>query len=383
MTSPLYRRNPEGTQLGQRILAAAAELYAGHGLEWLTFRKLASRIDSTEASIYRYFHNKYQLLCYLVCKNWRSVCQELERWNRELPTVQRRSQLMLTLFPAPGQTAFDEHLRSLIPLFWLWYQARTEEDQAYSEPVIQQFAEVVEQTALALNGTPESAVQLAFMLCQSAGCLPLFEQLPDFDVLAYRQLWEKLLNAAEQPIVNDQPNAAEQANPNEHPNEHPLEDLASNIATTLATSIGSGMTTFLTTGLPAAAPGRRRLAAEASEVKAREDIKAKAGIETALEADVEIAIEADIEQGAADAGKRDYLPATVSALSSHGGFRTVITHVMVRKLSGYNLLELRDFMALPPAEQQSLLDDDRIHFISGEGQPVEKAAALGQLFPRS
>ncbi|MEZ0369623.1 MAG: TetR/AcrR family transcriptional regulator, partial [Candidatus Sericytochromatia bacterium] len=244
-------------------------LYAGHGLEWLTFRKLASRIDSTEASIYRYFHNKYQLLCYLVCKNWRSVCQELERWNRELPTVQRRSQLMLTLFPAPGQTAFDEHLRSLIPLFWLWYQARTEEDQAYSEPVIQQFAEVVEQTALALNGTPESAVQLAFMLCQSAGCLPLFEQLPDFDVLAYRQLWEKLLNAAEQPIVTDQP-VSEPASPNHQP----LEDLASNIATTLATSIGTGMPAFLAAGLPTA-PLRPSAAETTEDIKAKAEIAAE------------------------------------------------------------------------------------------------------------
>ena len=62
--TPLYRKNPEATQLGQRILAAATELYAQYGLEWVTFRKLAGEIESTEASIYRYFHNSFDLVHY-------------------------------------------------------------------------------------------------------------------------------------------------------------------------------------------------------------------------------------------------------------------------------------------------------------------------------
>ena len=95
MESPLFRRNPESTQLGRRILATAAELYVRHGLEWVTFRKLAGAMDSTEASLYRYFHNKYQLLCYLVWRYWRGVRQELERWNRELPPGARQAQLLL------------------------------------------------------------------------------------------------------------------------------------------------------------------------------------------------------------------------------------------------------------------------------------------------
>ncbi|PKL75997.1 MAG: TetR family transcriptional regulator, partial [Candidatus Melainabacteria bacterium HGW-Melainabacteria-1] len=86
---PLYRRDPDATRLGQRILGAAAELYAQHGLEWVTFRKLALEIDSTEASLYRYFHNKYQLLCYLVWRHWQKIRNELARWNRELPAGTR------------------------------------------------------------------------------------------------------------------------------------------------------------------------------------------------------------------------------------------------------------------------------------------------------
>ena len=39
-----------------------------HGIESFTFKKLAKEINSTEASIYRYFVNKHLLLLYLV--NW-------------------------------------------------------------------------------------------------------------------------------------------------------------------------------------------------------------------------------------------------------------------------------------------------------------------------
>lgn len=61
-------RNPQDTKLGCEIIAAGVAMLDELGLEQMTFRKLARAVGCTEASIYRYFNSKHQLLLYLV--NW-------------------------------------------------------------------------------------------------------------------------------------------------------------------------------------------------------------------------------------------------------------------------------------------------------------------------
>lgn len=64
----LYLRDPQDTDLGRRILSTSIRLMDELGLEAFTFKKLAAELGSAEASVYRYFSNKHQLLLYLV--NW-------------------------------------------------------------------------------------------------------------------------------------------------------------------------------------------------------------------------------------------------------------------------------------------------------------------------
>jgi len=66
----LSLRDPQATELGRRILSNSIELIDELGLEDFTFKKLAARLNSAEASVYRYFSNKHQLLLYLVCWYW-------------------------------------------------------------------------------------------------------------------------------------------------------------------------------------------------------------------------------------------------------------------------------------------------------------------------
>lgn len=66
--SGLYLRDPKETILGQSILQYSIILIDELGFEHFTFKKLAAKINSTEASIYRYFENKHLLLVYL--SNW-------------------------------------------------------------------------------------------------------------------------------------------------------------------------------------------------------------------------------------------------------------------------------------------------------------------------
>ncbi|MBK7871058.1 MAG: TetR family transcriptional regulator [Saprospiraceae bacterium] len=61
-------RNPQRTDLGRKILKNSILLLDEIGFERFTFKKLAQQMDSTEASIYRYFESKHLLLLYLL--NW-------------------------------------------------------------------------------------------------------------------------------------------------------------------------------------------------------------------------------------------------------------------------------------------------------------------------
>ena len=54
----LYLRDPQASDLGQRIISESIHLIDEIGFEAFTFKKLSIRIHSTEASIYRYFENK-------------------------------------------------------------------------------------------------------------------------------------------------------------------------------------------------------------------------------------------------------------------------------------------------------------------------------------
>jgi len=64
----LYLKDPQDSDLGRKILKNSIILIEELGIESFTFKKLSIKINSTEASIYRYFINKHILLLYLV--NW-------------------------------------------------------------------------------------------------------------------------------------------------------------------------------------------------------------------------------------------------------------------------------------------------------------------------
>jgi AcrR family transcriptional regulator len=64
----IYLRDPESTELGKQIVKNAIDLIYRLGFEHFTFKKLAKEVNTTEATIYRYFENKHRLLLYIL--NW-------------------------------------------------------------------------------------------------------------------------------------------------------------------------------------------------------------------------------------------------------------------------------------------------------------------------
>lgn len=69
----LYLRDPQSSDLGQKIVQESIFLINKIGFESFTFKKLSIAIGSTEASIYRYFENKHRLLVYLISWYWNYV----------------------------------------------------------------------------------------------------------------------------------------------------------------------------------------------------------------------------------------------------------------------------------------------------------------------
>ncbi len=66
----LYVKDPESSSLGKKIVEESIHMIVELGFEHFTFKKLGSRINSNESSIYRYFENKQKLLLYLAAWYW-------------------------------------------------------------------------------------------------------------------------------------------------------------------------------------------------------------------------------------------------------------------------------------------------------------------------
>jgi len=66
----LYLRDPNSTELGRKIVKHGILMMEEIGLEEFTFKKLAANMETTEASIYRYFENKQLFLIYVVSWYW-------------------------------------------------------------------------------------------------------------------------------------------------------------------------------------------------------------------------------------------------------------------------------------------------------------------------
>ncbi|MFN4149753.1 MAG: TetR/AcrR family transcriptional regulator [Candidatus Sericytochromatia bacterium] len=74
----LYLKDPTTTELGDKIISNSIKIIDEIGFDNFNFKKLAIAINSTEASVYRYFENKHKLLFYLISWYWSWIKTTLE-----------------------------------------------------------------------------------------------------------------------------------------------------------------------------------------------------------------------------------------------------------------------------------------------------------------
>jgi hypothetical protein len=70
LNEKVFKKDPQSSELGLKIVSEGINMMEELGLESFNFRKLGSRIESTEASLYRYFDSKHHFLAYLIMWYW-------------------------------------------------------------------------------------------------------------------------------------------------------------------------------------------------------------------------------------------------------------------------------------------------------------------------
>jgi AcrR family transcriptional regulator len=100
----LYLKDPLTSVIGQKILNKSIHFINEVGFEKFTFKKLALLIETTEASIYRYFESKHKLLLYLINWYWSCIATRLlfETSNISDPRLKLKKAIhLLTAIPNP------------------------------------------------------------------------------------------------------------------------------------------------------------------------------------------------------------------------------------------------------------------------------------------
>lgn len=100
----LYLRDPQQTKLGRKIIEYGIILIEELGFEKFTFKKLADRIESTEASVYRYFENKHKFLLYLVCWYWEWMKFQIDYNTMNIESPERRLKIILSILVESSRT---------------------------------------------------------------------------------------------------------------------------------------------------------------------------------------------------------------------------------------------------------------------------------------
>lgn len=107
ISSCSYLKNPESSELGKKIVTGSIELIDEQGFESFNFKKLAKHIESTEASIYRYFENKHKILLYLTSWYWSWLDYKLAMSILNISSAEERLNRCLDILTAIKELDFD------------------------------------------------------------------------------------------------------------------------------------------------------------------------------------------------------------------------------------------------------------------------------------
>jgi len=112
----IYLRDPESSELGKQIVKNAIDLIQELGFEHFTFKKLALKMSTTEASIYRYFENKHRLLLYILNWYWSYMEFLVDFTVQNIENPKEKLTLIINLFTQalPESTSLLDYNKSFL-----------------------------------------------------------------------------------------------------------------------------------------------------------------------------------------------------------------------------------------------------------------------------
>jgi AcrR family transcriptional regulator len=115
MNAKLYLRDPETSELGKNIVRHGIEMIYELGFEEFTFKKLAIKVGTTEASIYRYFENKHRLLTYITTWFWTWMEYQLVFHTNNINDSKQKIDAVLKLLTFQEKDEFaQEHINKQV-----------------------------------------------------------------------------------------------------------------------------------------------------------------------------------------------------------------------------------------------------------------------------
>ncbi len=96
INSDIFLKNPLESDLGKKIISTSVKMIDELGFEKFNFKKLGAEINSTEASIYRYFSNKNRVLIYLSSWYWEFMQYQIKVKTKEIEDPRKKLKIAIS-----------------------------------------------------------------------------------------------------------------------------------------------------------------------------------------------------------------------------------------------------------------------------------------------
>lgn len=118
-----FKKEPDSSELGKKIVSEGLSLMQELGFDAFTFRKLAEKLHTTEASVYRYFENKHHLLLYYISIYWMWLEHQITFGTHNMdPKLKLDRAIELITHPESSNWSFQdlrfEHMQNLLISEW-------------------------------------------------------------------------------------------------------------------------------------------------------------------------------------------------------------------------------------------------------------------------
>jgi len=95
INSDIFLKNPMDSDLGKKIICSSVKMIDEIGFEKFNFKKLGNEIQSTEASIYRYFSNKNRVLIYMSAWYWEFLLYQINVNTQDIEDPKKKLEIAI------------------------------------------------------------------------------------------------------------------------------------------------------------------------------------------------------------------------------------------------------------------------------------------------